>query len=251
MSDAAVLGETELQIVDKKLKDVNVTYHKLWHDQVNPDQEVLQLIAELRQPYVSKLEEKVGESKDEIGRQYKSESPFDKLVGNMLLAGYKGEVAMLPGVGYGITLKEGPITSEDVYKLLPHPSKIATLTMTGAQLKQTLEQSAKNLRPDNKLNAVGGLIQTAGIKYEMDLTKPIGQRISNVRIGNTPVSDSKSYKVVTHAGMMTGLHNYDEIGKGKNVNKTDKLLTEFVIEQIKSKGQIEMPKNMGEVVIKK
>jgi 5'-nucleotidase / UDP-sugar diphosphatase len=209
------------------------------------------LVDELRQPYLAKLQEKVGESKDEIGRQYKSESPFDKLVGNLLLEGYKGEVAMMPGVGYGITLKKGPITSEEVYKLLPHPSKIATLTMTGAQLKQTLEQSAKNLKPDDKLNAVGGLIQTAGIKYELDLTKPIGQRISNVRIGNAPVNDSKSYKVVTNSGMLTGLHNYNEIGKGQNIKKTDKLLTEFIIEQIKAKKTIALPQNMGEVVIKK
>lgn len=251
LSDAAVLGETELILTGNKLTDVKANYHKLWHDQYTPDQEVQALVDELRKPHVAKLQEKVGESKDEIGRQYKSESPFDKLVGNYLLEGYKGDVAMMPGVGYGITLKKGPITSEEVYKLLPHPSKVATLSMTGAQLKQTLEQTAKNLKPDDKLNAVGGMLQTTGIKYEMDLKKPIGQRISNIRIGNTPLSEGKSYKIVTHAGMLTGLHNYDAIGNGLNITKTDKLLTEYIIEKMKAKKVIGLPENMGEIVIMK
>lgn len=249
MSDAAVLGDTELVISGNKLVDVKDHYHWLWHDEWQPDPEVQALVDELRKPHLAKLQEKVVESLDVIGRQYKSESPFDKLVGNLLLEGYKGDVAIMPGVGYGISFKPGPVTSEEVYKLLPHPSKIVTLQMTGKQLRQTLEQAAKNLKPDNKLDAVGGLIQTTGIAYQMDLTKPVGQRISNMQIGNTPVSDAASFKVVTHNGLLTGLHNFDEIGKGQNINKTEKPLTEFIIEKLKEKKTVTMPENMGELKI--
>ncbi|MDX5418287.1 MAG: bifunctional metallophosphatase/5'-nucleotidase [Hymenobacteraceae bacterium] len=249
MSDASVLGDTELILSGNKLVDVKDHYHWLWHEEWQLDPETQALVDEMRKPHLTKLQEKVVESRDVIGRQYKSESPFDKLVGNLLLEGYKGEVAIMPGVGYGISFKPGPVTSEEVYKLLPHPSKIVTLQLTGSQLKQTLEQAAKNLKPDNKLDAVGGLIQTTGIAYQMDLTKPIGQRISNMQIGNNAVSDGKTYKVVTHNGLLTGLHNFDEIGKGQNINKTEKLLTEFVIEKLKEKKTVGMPKNMGEVRI--
>lgn len=251
MSDAAVLGETELIVENGKLVDVKDNYHWLWNDQLQPDPEVQALVDQLRKPHLAKLQEQVVESKDVIGRQYKSESPFDKLVGNLLLEGYNGDVAIMPGVGYGISIKPGAVTSEGIHKLLPHPSKIVTLTMTGQQLKQTLEQAAKNLNPDNKLDAVGGLIQTAGIRYEMDLTRPIGQRISNMMIKNQHVSDSKSYRIVTHNGLLTGLHNYEAIGKGQNINKTDQGLTEFVIQQLKEKKVAAMPANMGEVIIKR
>jgi 5'-nucleotidase len=251
MSDAAVLGETELIVENNKLVDVKDKNHWLWNDQLQPDPEVQALIDELRKPHLAKLQEQVVESKDVIGRQYKSESPFDKLVGNLLLESYKGDVAIMPGVGYGISIKPGAVTSEEVYKLLPHPSKIVTLTMTGKQLKQTLEQAAKNLKPEDKLEAVGGLIQTAGIRYEMDLTKPIGQRISKVMIKSQPVSDSNSYGIVTHNGLLTGLHDYDEIGKGQNINKTEKPLTEFIIQKLKEKREVALPANMGEITIKR
>ena len=250
LSDGAVLGDTELIIAGNKLEDVKTHYHWLWNDRLQPDEEVQALIDELRKPHLSKLQEAVVESKDVIGRQYKSESPFDRLVGNLLLEGYNGDVAILPGVGYGISLKPGMVTSEDIYKLLPHPPKIVTLTMTGKQLKQTLEQSAKNLKPDNKLEAVGGLIQTTGIRYDMDLSKPIGQRISNATVKKQPVSDAKNYAIVTHTGLLTGLHNYDEIGRGQHINRTGQPLTDFIIQKLKEKRVVEMPLNMGEVTIK-
>ncbi|TPE46245.1 bifunctional metallophosphatase/5'-nucleotidase [Pontibacter mangrovi] len=250
MSDEAVLGDTELLLEGKKLVDVKDNYHFLWHDEWQPDQQVQALVEELRAPHKAKLEEVVVQSEDVIGRNYKSESPFDRLVGNLLNEGYKGEVAIMPGVGYGISFTPGPITSERVYKLLPHPSKIVTLSMTGAQLKKTLEQSATNLKPGDPMDVVGGLIQTSGIQYTVDFTKPVGQRVSNVRVGNEPISDTKSYKVVTHSGLLTGLHNYEEIGKGQNINRTGKSLTEFIIEKLKEKKVVSKPENMGEVEIK-
>ncbi|MBC3538321.1 5'-nucleotidase C-terminal domain-containing protein [Rufibacter sp. H-1] len=251
MSDGAVLGETELIIKDQKLTDVKTHHHWLWNNQLQPDAEIQALIDQQRTPHLAQLQELVVESEAVIGRQYKSESPFDKLVGNLLLKEFKGDVAIMPGVGYGISFKPGPVTSEEVYKLLPHPSKIVTLTMTGKQLKSTLEQAAKNLKPENKLEAVGGLIQTAGIRYQIDLTKPIGERVSNVQIKSQPVKDAQNYKVVTHNGLLTGLHNFNEIGKGQNIIKTGKPLTDFIIQKLKEMKTVAMPDNMGEVAIKR
>lgn len=84
-----------------------------------------------------------------------------------------------------------------------------------------------------------------------DLSKPVGQRIYNVRISNAAISDTKSYRVVTHNGLLTGLHNFDEIGKGQHINKTERSLTEFILGKLKEKKEIAMPSNMGEVVIKR
>ena len=251
LSDAAVLGSTELVFSGKQLVDVKDSYYWLWHDQWQPDPETQALVEELRSPYLSQLQEQVAESNDVIGRQYKSESPFDKLVGNLLNESYNSEVALLPGVGYGISLKPGPVTREQVYDLLPHSSNIVTLNLTGEQLKQTLEQSAYNLNPSTPLEAVGGLIQTAGLAFKMDLTQPAGQRVSEARVGNQPINGAASYRVVTHSGMLTGLHNYDAISNGQNINRTGKPLNEFVIEMLREKGHVSTPENMGEVVLKK
>ncbi|MEG9326961.1 bifunctional UDP-sugar hydrolase/5'-nucleotidase [Salinimicrobium catena] len=248
LSDASVLGETTVSLEEGKISNVEANYHYLWHDEVEPDPEVKELISQLRSEYRSKLEEKVTVADTIIGRQYKSESPFDKVVNNLMRENYDTEVAFMPGVGYGISLQD-EVKSEDVYKLLPHPAKIITLELSGEQIKATLEQSAANINPKDKLKTVGGLIQTSGISYELDFTKPIGQRISDLKVNGQEIEPSRSYTVATHSGMLNGIHNYTEFKKGKNLEKTGKPLNEFIVEQLKKNEVLSFPENMGEVMI--
>ncbi|MFD2833565.1 bifunctional UDP-sugar hydrolase/5'-nucleotidase [Gramella sp. AN32] len=250
LSDAAVLGETELLITNKKLSGINTKYHYLWHDTYTADEELEKLVKELRKPYISQLEEKITKTDTVIGRQYKSESPFDKVVTTLMRNNFKTDVAFLPGVGYGISLNEN-ITSEDIYKLLPHPAKVVTLEMTGEQIRKTLEQTATNLKPENKMDIVGGLIQSSGIHYHLDLSKPIGKRVSDVKIKNSAIVDNEVYKVATHSGMLNGIHNYVEFAKGTNIKKTDIVLTEFILDTFRKMAKLDFPENMGEVRVNK
>lgn len=84
LSDVAILGETEIQISNNKIININANYHYLWHDEMSPDVQMQEMINQLRKPYLSKLEEKITETNTIIGRQYKSESPFDKMVTSMV-----------------------------------------------------------------------------------------------------------------------------------------------------------------------
>ncbi len=248
LSDAAILGETEIQISNNKIININANYHYLWHDEMSPDVQMQKMVNQLRKPYLSKLEEKITKTNTVIGRQYKSESPFDKVVTSMMVEKLNVDAAFLPGVGYGISLN-GNITSEDIYKLLPHPAKIVTLEMTGEQLKQTLEQTATNLKPTDKLKIVGGLIQSSGIVYTLNLKKAIGQRVDEIKIKNEKLDLAKTYKIATHTGMLSGIHNYEEFGKGTNIQKTDIILTEFVLQNLRGLNELFFPKKMGEVTL--
>ncbi|TVZ27144.1 5'-nucleotidase/sulfur-oxidizing protein SoxB [Gillisia sp. Hel_I_86] len=250
LSDVAILGETEIQISNNKIIDINANYHYLWHDEMSPDVQMQEMINQLRKPYLSKLEEKITKTNSIIGRQYKSESPFDKVVTSMMMDKLNVDAAFLPGVGYGISL-EGDITSEDVFKLLPHPAKIVTLEMTGDQIRRTLEQTAINIKPTDKMNTVGGLIQSSGIQYNLNFNNPVGQRISDIKIKGENLDLAKTYKIATHTGMLGGIHNYEEFGKGLNINKTNIVLTEFVLENLRELKELSFPERMGEVILNK
>ncbi|PKD19099.1 hypothetical protein APR41_16965 [Salegentibacter salinarum] len=75
----------------------------------------------------------------------------------MLLEEYDVDISFLPGVGYGISL-QGDITRKNLSRLIPHPSKVATLTLTREQVKTTLEQTTTNQKPRDKYEMVGGLL---------------------------------------------------------------------------------------------
>jgi 5'-nucleotidase / UDP-sugar diphosphatase len=248
LSDAAVLGEIELEISDRKLVGVKAQHHFLWLSDYEKDRDMQSLIEDIRAPHRDHLEEKIATATEVIDRQYKSESPFEKLIGNLLREEYNADISLLPGVGYGISL-QGEITREDLYRLIPHPPKVATVTLTGEQIKATLEQTATNQKPGDKYEIVGGLLQSSGITYTLDYSKPIGKRISDVQVNGEDLDLKIDYKIITHTGMLKGLHNYTELGNGKNIEKKEIQLNEFAINKFRELGNISGPENMGEVNI--
>ncbi|HSP82850.1 MAG TPA: bifunctional UDP-sugar hydrolase/5'-nucleotidase [Gillisia sp.] len=248
LADAAALGEVELQIINNKLAGVKAQHYLLWVSNYRKDPEMESLIQDLRAPHKDYLEEKIATATEIIDRQYKSESTFEKLVGNLLREEYDADISFLPGVGYGVSL-QGEFTRENLYRLFPHPPKVATLILTGEQVKSTLEQTATNQKPDDKYEVVGGLLQSSGVSYTLDYTQPIGSRISNVKVNREDLELQKDYKIVTHTGMLKGLHRYEELGKGKNTEKKEIQLNEFTLEKFRALGRLSTPGNMGEVKI--
>lgn len=248
MSDAAILAETELIIKDRSLMDVKTNYHFLYADEWEEDPEILKIVQDYRKKHSEELEEYVAIAETPIGRQYKMESPFDKLVTSILMDEMNADVAFMPGVGYGITL-QNEIQKEDVFKLLPHNSKVITLNMTGKQLFELLQQTATNLKPQDIMNTVGGLLQSSGITYALDLSKSPDERIRMAKIDDKVIDLNQTYKVATHSGMLNGIHNYLQFAEGTNIQKTDTNLNDFIVQKLQEMKDIKFPENMGEVTI--
>lgn len=242
MSDTAALGELNLRFDSKRrLKDVAGRMHMLWIDQVPSDPKTEALIEQLRAPHRARLEEVIATAASRIDRQYRSESPFDTLVGNILRQHTGAEIALLPGVGYGISLSPGPVSREMLYTLLPHPSKIVTMELSGAQLLQTLEQSATNQRPKAAVDRVGGLIQTAGMRWTVDLSQPEGRRIRDVSVNGEPLVRERHYKVATHNGMSAGLHRYSALTAGRNTTNLEENVTDVVEQAMRTASPLHPP----------
>ena len=91
-----------------------------------------------------------------------------------------------------------------------------------------LEQSATNQKPDNPMDGVGGLVQTSGMQWTVDLTRPIGQRIRDVRVGDAPLDPARDYRVVTNEGMLKGLHRYRSFAAGRDPKVLEQSVTEVV-----------------------
>jgi 5'-nucleotidase len=71
-------------------------------------------------------------------------------------------------VGYGVTLHPGAIRREALYALIPHPAKLVTMRLTGDHILEILEQCATNQAPGDPRLIVGGLVQTAGLRWSVD-----------------------------------------------------------------------------------
>ena len=241
LSDASALGELTVTVAGGQVTGVLGVVHELYADLYAPDARFTSLLESMRTPYRDTLSHVVAIAAERIGRQYKSESPVDVLAGEILRRASGADVAFLPGLGFGVTWQAGPISREMVVGTFPHPTSVVHERLTGRQILAVLEQSATNLRPTNDLDRVGGMIQTSGLRWTIDLTRPAGHRISAVSVGERPLDEAMQYTVVTNGGLLQGTHRQLTFAEGTDIRKNPRSFGVVLEDGMRTMGIVHAP----------
>ncbi len=191
------------------------------HARFKPDAETQQIIERHAAPLRQRMNERIAEATSPIVRaqtlngpqpeRRDHQSPADSLFADILREETEADVALLPGVGYGVAIPVGPITVGALRNLLPHESKVVMLKVSGKQLRETLEQSIENTLTKDPKRKVGGMIQVSGIKFHYDRDRQAGARLLEVRVGDKELRDSQVYQVATNQLIASGGHNYSTL----------------------------------------
>lgn len=241
LSDASALGELTIVVSDGRVTTVSGGVRELYADDYTPDPRFVQMVDSIRRPFLDTLQAVIGTAETRLGRQYKSESPIDVLAADILRRAGNSDVAFLPGLGFGVTIQPGPITREMLVGLFPHPTSVIHERLSGRQIFAVLEQSATNLRPLNDLERVGGLIQTSGLRWKVDLTKPVGHRVSDVRVGERVLDADTQYRVTTNGGLLQGTHRQATFGEGTEIVRDARSFASVLEEGVRTLGTIHAP----------
>lgn len=93
------------------------------------------------------------------------------------------DIAHFRGFRYGTHVAPGPIQLEDLYHYIAVGPQIATTTITGAQLKNNIENSANgSLNPDIFAWTGGWLNAYGGVRMDLDPYAAAGSRVTNIMI---------------------------------------------------------------------
>ena len=248
LSDASALGELTVTVRQGRVTHVDGVVHELYADQYQPDASITATLDSIRAPYRDTLDAVVATAAGAIGRQYESESPVDKLAAEVLRTYGRADVAFLPGLGFGVTIQPGPVTREILVGLFPHPTTVVHLRMTGAQIVAVLEQSATNLRPLDDVERVGGLIQTAGMRWTVDLTMPVGRRIRGISIGGQPLDRARVYTVMTNGGLLQGTHRQVTFAQATEIERDQRPFGRVLEDALREMRTIRAPQ-MGDITL--
>ncbi|MBD7964857.1 5'-nucleotidase C-terminal domain-containing protein [Fictibacillus sp. Sa2CUA10] len=114
---------------------------------------------------------------------------------------YNSNVVMAFQNGGGIraTIDQGEITFGDVLTTLPFGNTLATMKLTGTEIKQALEHSVKDAPKEH-----GGFLHVSGMKFTYDSTKAAGSRVVTMEVKNadgtfTAINPSQEYVIATNA----------------------------------------------------
>lgn len=196
------------------------------HDRLQPDAEIQRIVERHAAPLGERMNERIGEAVTPLVRaqtingprpeKRDRQSPADSLFADILRDETAADVALLPGVGYGVAIPEGAITVAALRNLLPHESKVVMLKLTGKQLRDTLEQSVENTLTKDPRRKVGGMIQVSGLRFEYDAGLPFGHRMRSIRIGDRELSPERIYAVATNQMLASGGHNYSTLAAARD-----------------------------------
>jgi sulfur-oxidizing protein SoxB len=151
----------------------------------------------------------IGRTETLLYRRGNFNGTLDDVICDALLAERDAEVALSPGFRWGNSLLPGTdITREDIYNAtaLTYPAAYRT-AMTGARLKEVLEDVADNLfNPDPYYQQGGDMVRVGGVSYSIDLKAGAGRRIGDLTLlkSGRPIEAAKDYVVTGWASVNQG-----------------------------------------------
>jgi sulfur-oxidizing protein SoxB len=194
---------------DGAVKDFRYRLIPIFSDVIMPDAEMTAKIASVRAPHEKMLGEVIGRTETLLYRRGNFNGTLDDVICDALLAERDAEIALSPGFRWGNSLLPGQdITREDVYNAtaLTYPAAYRT-TMTGARLKEVLEDVADNLfNPDPYYQQGGDMVRVGGLSYTIDVGQSMGHRISELTSLKTgqKLDPAKEYTVSGWASVNEG-----------------------------------------------
>jgi sulfur-oxidizing protein SoxB len=205
-SHGKFVSRLDIEVKNKKVSDVRYQLMPVFSEAIAPDAGMAALVARIRAPYAKDLAREIGRTESLLFRRGNFNGTFDDLICQAMLSERDAEIALSPGFRWGGTLLPGdPITWEAVTNAtaLTYPACYRT-DMTGAQIKNVLEEVADNIfHPDPYFQAGGDMVRVGGIGYAIDVSKPLGRRISDLTLlkNGKPVEADRTYAVAGWASV--------------------------------------------------
>ena len=208
-SHGKFLSRLDLDVQGGVVKGFRYKLIPLFADVIKPDAAMTAAIEKARAPYAKDLARVVGQADSLLYRRGNFNGTFDDLICAALLKERDAEIALSPGFRWGTSVLPGaPITVEDIHNAtaITYP-QVYRLPMTGQRLKDVLEDVADNLfNPDPYYQQGGDMVRCGGLGYTIDVSKPIGSRISGMTLLKTgqAIDPAREYTVAGWASVNEG-----------------------------------------------
>ncbi len=240
-SNGKFVSRVDLDVRDGEMKGIKHKLIPIFSDVITPDAAMTQLINEQRAPFEDKLTEVIGMTDTLLYRRGNFNGSWDDLICNALISEREADIAMSPGVRWGPSILPGQeITREDIWNVTSMTYGAAYRTeMTGEFIHTILEDVGDNLfNPDPYYQQGGDMVRIGGMGYKIDVTKPQGERITDMTLLKTgeKIDPAKTYVVA-------GWASVNEDTKGPQI-------WDVVEAHIKAAGTVSLePNNSVEVIL--
>lgn len=203
-------------------------------------------------------------------------SPFCDLIHNLQLEITGADISFNAPFAFNATINEGKVRVSDMFNLYKFENLMYVLRMTGEEIRKHLEMSYglwtntmngpedhimllnSNFKGDMQRygfkNYTFNFDSAAGIDYEVDVTKPNGQKVHILQMSDgRPFDEKKWYKVVMNSYRANGGGELLILGagipkdsiNGRIISQSEMDTRHYLMESIEKKGIVSPRANMN------
>ncbi|WP_448545198.1 bifunctional metallophosphatase/5'-nucleotidase [Roseiflexus sp.] len=157
------------------------------------------------------------------------------------------QLAIMNGGGIRTSIPAGRVTLGQVLEVMPFGNTLVLLTLTGAQVKEALENGVSQVE-----QSAGRFPQVGGMRYSWNPSAPAGSRITGIQVsdgkgGFTPIDPNASYRVVVNNFIAGGGDGYSVLQRGANKVDTGFLDADVLVEYLRARSPVN-PQVEGRIV---
>lgn len=223
-------------------------------------------IAKLAEPYHKEtqawLSLPIGESAAELTAteaRFKDSAILD-LIQRVQMDVGKADVSMAAVFNLEARIPKGQVTVREMAGLYVYENTLVVLEVTGQQIKDALEHSAKYFRPYEPGKTLAELIDdkipaynfdlAEGVTYEINIRKPIGQRIEKLQFRGKPLAPTQRLRLATNNYRVNGGGGYTMYKNAPVVYRSGEEIRELIIDWVERNKTIPTePSNNWKIVL--
>ena len=177
----------------------DVSVETVWDDQVAPDTALANLVNQAVRridSLASRVITDLALPMTRTGNQY----PLGNLIADAYRNVLRADVGLVNNGGIRTDLAPGPLTYGQLFALIPFQNQVVSVTVTGAQLREVMEDAITAEGPD---------AHVSGLTVTYDSTRPEGHRVLEVRLaGGKKLKDRGRYSLATSSYLAAGQGGY-------------------------------------------
>jgi 2',3'-cyclic-nucleotide 2'-phosphodiesterase/3'-nucleotidase len=208
--------------------------------EVPADPEILELARPFHEATQKYLDTPVAVSEMELdGSTARYEDhPLVDLIHQVQLEAGNADISLATMLFAGARVPKGDVTIRQLASVYIYENSLYTVEMSGAQLRAALETAAGYFPswpfPEGRSIRLPGYNADSaeGVSYEVDLSRPAGQRIQNLQFKGMPLADSQKLRVATNNYRYAGGGNYHVLRGLPIVHRSSQEIRELLIEYV-------------------
>lgn len=213
----------------KKIVRANSRLLPLYESEFPPDPSV--------RAWARRISEKVGRLLDEqvavSDSNYLKRADTESVPGNLLADAMRwatgADAAFQNSYGIRADIPQGPITLRTLFTIMPFDNTVVSMTLSGEQVMEILEQSAALKR---------GFLQMSGIRMDADFSRRPGERVVEAVIGDSEsaaaVDPGRTYRIATNSFLADGGDLFDTFARGADRRDDGRNMRDVVRDYLKT-----------------